>query len=307
VSHLPGASPSAFAVELVPRLGPTVADYPPGSAFGPRRARSYEFVWLLSGSATWVRDGGEAVPLTPGTLLLVRPGMRDAFRWDPHRPTRHAYVHFRLTGRESREHDAGWPTVRDLRGRHDPMGALCRYLLWLGTACPSGWRAQAEETLRLLLLTFVNGPGAADGHGPDALPRPVLAMMATVRERWSDGIARPLPLPGLAADAGVSVSTLCRTFRRQFGMSPVAALERLRLARAEPLLWLSNLPLSAIAVQCGFADAYHFSRRFRATYGVAPSAFRATAPEAAPPSPVETGGLAALEALAPPAGAPSPG
>ena len=41
-------------VDLVPRLGPTVADYPPGSTFGPRDARSYEFVWLLRGSATWL-------------------------------------------------------------------------------------------------------------------------------------------------------------------------------------------------------------------------------------------------------------
>lgn len=76
--------------------------------------------------------------------------------------------------------------------------------------------------------------------------------------------------PGRAADR-----------RRRLGVSPVEGLERLRLARAEPLLWLSHLSLRAIAVQCGFADAYHFSRRFRAVYGMAPSAFRAVPPESA--------------------------
>ncbi|WP_198664461.1 helix-turn-helix transcriptional regulator [Jiangella endophytica] len=286
-----------FEVGLVPRLGPAVADYPPGSTFGPREARTHEFVWLLSGSATWLWDDLR-VPLTPGTLLLVRPGMRDSFHWDPRRPTRHAYVHFTVSG-EGLAGGTAWPIVRDLGGRPDPMGALCQYLLWLGASCPPRWREQAAETLRLLVLTFLAPPppSAADASGE--LPGPVVAAMSAVRSAWSDGVARPVGLDRLASAAGVSVSTLCRAFRRRFGLGPVAALERLRLARAEPLLWMSNLSLHAIAVQCGFADAYHFSRRFRAVYGVAPSAFRATPPQAAPPSPLIAPGLAALEPLTP--------
>lgn len=293
-----------FEVGLVPRLGPAVADYPPGSTFGPRDARTYEFVWLLSGSATWHWDDMR-VPLTPGTLLLVRPGMRDSFRWDPRRPTRHAYVHFTLSGPgpgqlnpRSAERSASvdgtlWPVVRDLGGRPDPMGALCQYLIWLGAACPPAWQDQARETLRLLVRTFLDGPRPS-GPGPAAeLPPPIVAAVTAVRAAWADGVARPVPLGELADAAGVSVSTLCRVFQRQFGIGPVAALERLRLARAEPLLWMSNLSLQAIAVQCGFADAYHFSRRFRAVYGLAPSAFRAATPDTAPRPPVP----AALDAL----------
>ncbi|WP_405146570.1 helix-turn-helix transcriptional regulator [Sphaerisporangium sp. NBC_01403] len=285
--------PQMISVDLVPRLGPTVADYPPGSTFGPRVARSYQFVWLLRGSATWLWDE-VALPLTPGKLLLVRPGMRDSFRWDPRTPTRHAYVHFTLTGHVP----AGRPLVRDLTGRHEPMGALCQYLLWLGTECPPAWQVHACETLRLLALTFLAGPAPAE-PAPATLPEPVVAMMRAVREHWSDGRARPIPMRRLAAAAQVSPSTLCRTFRRRFGVGPVAAIELLRLTRAEPLLWQSNLSMGAIAVQCGFADAYHFSRRFRAVYGMAPTTFRSTAPESAPPSPVESGGLAALQSLLP--------
>ncbi len=300
-------STAAVQVELMPRLGPAVADYPPGSTFGPRDARTYEFVWLLSGSATWLWDDLR-VPLTPGTLLLVRPGMRDSFHWDPRRPTRHAYVHFTLRGGGGGGGDgagvaaasgAARPIVRELGGRPDPMGALCQYLLWLGANCPPGWREQAAETLRLLVLTFLAPPPASPGDASGGLPEPVVAAMSAVRSAWSDGVARPVGLERLAAAAGVSVSTLCRAFQRRFGLGPVAALERLRLARAEPLLWMSNLSLQAIAVQCGFADAYHLSRRFRAVYGVAPSAFRATPPQTAPPSPLVASGLAALEPLTP--------
>ncbi|MGW7243435.1 helix-turn-helix transcriptional regulator [Streptomyces sp. NPDC054804] len=299
------------APALLARLGPAVADYPPGSVFGPREAGSYEFVWLLHGSARWV-CGDLTVPLTPSALLLVRPGMRDTFHWDPNRPTRHGYTHFRLPPAARGAHppdDTGWPVVRELTGRGDPMAALCQYLLTLGAARRPAWERHAEETLRLLLLTFVHGPGPESGAG--TLPPPLVAMMAAVRAHWSDGVARPLALERLARAAGVSESTLCRICRRRLGTGPVEALERLRLARAEPLLWLSNLSLRAIAVQCGFADAYHFSRRFRAVYGLPPSFFRAVPPESAPPSPITNGALSALQALAPPAhtasGQPAPG
>ncbi|MEV1006474.1 helix-turn-helix domain-containing protein [Streptomyces sp. NPDC049881] len=283
-----------WAVELLPGLGPTVADYPPGSSFGPRDARSYEFVWVLRGRATWTAGGDAAVPLAPGTLLLVRPGMRDTFHWDPDGTTRHAYVHFRPVAGPL--DDAGWPLVRPMGAGPAPLGALCRYLLWLGGACPPGWREHARETLRLLLGTFVAGPEPA-GDRTAALPAPVVATARAVRDAWADGIARPVPLERLADAAGVSVSTLCRVFRAHIGLGPAAALERLRLARAEPLLWRSNLPLRAIAVRSGFADAYHFSRRFRAAYGMAPRAYRALPPEAAPRALAAPDGLALLDAL----------
>ncbi|MGC4938091.1 helix-turn-helix domain-containing protein [Kribbella sp. DT2] len=277
-----------MSVELVHRLGPAVAEYPPASTFGPRRARWYQFVWLLKGSATWLYDGAR-IPLVPGKLLLIRPGMQDEFHWDPRTSTRHAYVHFTL---ESAVPD-DCPLVRDLTGRQDPMGALCNYLVWLGSTAPADWELHARETLRMLMLTFLATPATP----PVALPEPVVAMLHAVRVAWSDGVARPIPLEELASAAGVSPSTLCRVFGRHFAVGPVgpvAAVELLRLARAEPLLWHTNLSIQAVAVQCGFADAYHFSRRFSAIYGLAPTAFRQAPPETAPPSPLEAAGLTSL-------------
>lgn len=270
---------------LVDRLGPAVGDYPPGAVFGPRTAANFEFVWIIHGRARWT-CGEMTQDLRPGTLLLVRPGMRDHFAWDPGGFTRHGYVHFALCAEPGQER---WPLVRDLGGREDPMAALCRYLLWLGTERPDGWRHRAAGVLRLLLPVFTKGPLPAPGEPRDTVPTPLAAMAAYVRERWSGGTAEPLTLAELASAAGVSESTLCRLFRRHFGTGPVAAVELLRLARAEPLLWLSNLSLRAVAQQCGFADAYHLSRRFKAVYGVTPSAFRAAGPERAPSSPAAPG------------------
>jgi AraC family transcriptional regulator len=78
--------------------GSGVAVYPPGATFGPRRLEDFEFVWLLQGTAEWRYDQG-SIALGPNSLLLGRPGITDSFSWDRTRPTRHAYLHFELTGR----------------------------------------------------------------------------------------------------------------------------------------------------------------------------------------------------------------
>jgi transcriptional regulator GlxA family with amidase domain len=69
-------------------------------------------------------------------------------------------------------------------------------------------------------------------------------------------------------------------------------VEVLRLSRAEDLLLRSNLTIGAIAVRCAFADAYHFSRRFRAAYGMPPRRFRTGGQPA--PQPVARSGLLPL-------------
>jgi AraC-like DNA-binding protein len=281
-----------LGAQLVPRLGPAAADYPPGSTFGPRTAVSFQFVWILAGSASW-SCGTATVGLQRGRLLLVRPGMRDTFEWDDVVPTRHAYVHFQLERAAMLEPLDDWPLTRPIDERDNPMGGLCRYLLWLGDARPGGWERRAQDVLNLLVATFVTGPLPGDDDPP--LPAPLDALVDYVGERWCEGVARPIPLGELAAAAAVSPSTLARLFRREFGVGPVAALELIRLARAEPLLWMSNLTMSAIAAQCGFADAYHFSRRFRAVYGVPPSVFRVEGANPPRPSPLAEAGLRRLE------------
>jgi AraC family transcriptional regulator len=279
-------------VELVSRLEPAVADYPPGSTFGPRTTQHFQFVWLLRGRAVWMCED-HTTELEPGQLLLIRPGMRDSFHWDRDRPTRHGYVHFLLTGRDHLVGTEHWPVVRRTDDVRNPLDSLCRYLLWLSDARPRDWHAQTAAVLELLVHTFVEGPVPADAAPP--LPAPVEAMTTHIAGRWSDGLARPLTQRELASAAGVSASSLSRLFRRDFGVGPVAAIELIRLGRAEPLLWMSNLTMAAVATQCGFADAYHFSRRFRAVYGISPSAFREAGPAAADVAPVADAGLRPLE------------
>jgi hypothetical protein len=63
---------------------------------------------------------------------------------------------------------------------------------------------------------------------------------------------------------------------RWCGDSVTDKIRTRRLARARDELAESDTSISAIAIRFGFADSSHFSRTFKARYGVAPTDFRAT-------------------------------
>ncbi|MEM7143630.1 MAG: AraC family transcriptional regulator [Verrucomicrobiota bacterium] len=80
----------------------------------------------------------------------------------------------------------------------------------------------------------------------------------------------------LAKMAGLSVSQFERRFRQAFGTSPRQYLLRIRVEAAARRLAETEQTVSEIALDCGFADHAHFSRRFRKIMQVTPTAYRAT-------------------------------
>jgi AraC family transcriptional regulator len=81
-------------------------------------------------------------------------------------------------------------------------------------------------------------------------------------------------IAALARDAGVHPVHLARAFRRHCGCTPGEFQVALRLAGAAEALRAGKQPIAEIALDCGFADQSHLSRRFRDLYGVAPAAYR---------------------------------
>lgn len=63
-------------------------------------------------------------------------------------------------------------------------------------------------------------------------------------------------------------------FRLSFGRAPHAWVAEQRLARARLLLRTTALPLAQVAAECGYANAAHFSHRFRDAHGTTPNAYR---------------------------------
>jgi AraC-like DNA-binding protein len=78
----------------------------------------------------------------------------------------------------------------------------------------------------------------------------------------------------LAQSEGLSEPHFRRLWRRAVGCPPERFRTGLRMAQACRLLVEGDLPVAAIGRAVGFADPLHFSRRFRATLGSNPAAYR---------------------------------
>jgi transcriptional regulator GlxA family with amidase domain len=65
-----------------------------------------------------------------------------------------------------------------------------------------------------------------------------------------------------------------RAFKRSEGVTPHDYLVQCRVRRAQELMTGTDLPLSEIAVACGFSDQSHYTRQFRARVGITPSRYR---------------------------------
>ena len=83
-----------------------------------------------------------------------------------------------------------------------------------------------------------------------------------------------LSIAEIAARCGVSREHGCRSHRRHFGVSPSAARGETRLRLALALLAQSSLTLAEVALEAGYADQAHLTRRIRAATGRTPGEVR---------------------------------
>lgn len=91
-------------------------------------------------------------------------------------------------------------------------------------------------------------------------------MDAASHEEW--------PVRRLARVSGVSEAHFARSFKQAFGVPPHRYLLTRRVERATALLRETELPITEIAFQTGWASLGTFGRTFRDVTGESPGAFR---------------------------------
>jgi signal transduction histidine kinase/AraC-like DNA-binding protein/ABC-type sugar transport system substrate-binding protein len=100
--------------------------------------------------------------------------------------------------------------------------------------------------------------------------RLVRQAMAYVQQSYQE----PLSRHDLARHVGMSDDYLTYCFRQELGMTPIAYLNRYRIAQAKRLLKESDRAITQIALDVGFSDSGYFSRVFRKEIGMSPEAYR---------------------------------
>jgi len=133
---------------------------------------------------------------------------------------------------------------------------------------PGTTTTEAEEAVTL----FLGDLFAVAGDRRPSISRYLPPGMTRVAERLL--LSSTLPSLGdLAADEGMTPVQLVRAFSKAYGLPPLAWLynERLKTAR---LRLGQGEDIAGLAIDLGFADQAHLTRRFKAMYGVTPGAWQ---------------------------------
>lgn len=141
----------------------------------------------------------------------------------------------------------------------------------------------AEVTVSLISALLARHLDVEDRLPVDVRQRALLSQVRDFIERHLDD---PALSPQLVADAHhVSLRTLHRLFEAEdetvAGLIRTRRLHRCRRELADPLL--RQQPVHLIARRWGFTDKAHFSRTFRAEYGLSPRAYRESRRGGSPP------------------------
>lgn len=94
------------------------------------------------------------------------------------------------------------------------------------------------------------------------------------KELMSSQMDKGLSIARIASECSLSRSHFSRAFKKNTGLSPRDWFLRMRLDRARALLCDSQLSISQISLDCGFADQSHFTRVFTRVIGITPFSWR---------------------------------
>lgn len=152
-----------------------------------------------------------------------------------------------------------------------------------GLATTAVLEAMMKQIFVLLLRDHLHELGAGSPFfAPLADPRLVRAVSAMIAHP-----DRPHTLDSLAAVAGMGRSNFARRFSEVYGRTPGELLQEVRLRAAARMLGTCELPVKTVAANVGYSSRSHFSRAFKAAYGVDPTAFRASLGQEHSPSSAE--------------------
>jgi AraC family transcriptional regulator len=123
-----------------------------------------------------------------------------------------------------------------------------------------------------LLRQQVHPPTA--GEVPDGRGRLLAWQARKLRDYIDSHITGRVLVADLCALVQRSEAHFSRAFRGTFGYSPHAFVVRRRVELAAKYMLQTDMSLSDIALECGFADQAHLCKHFRAVTGGTPAAWR---------------------------------
>lgn len=134
--------------------------------------------------------------------------------------------------------------------------------------------AAEKNALEILQVERWREGGEMQSRTPIALPVHKDPRIKASLIFMEQNIDEKIGVEQIAGHVGVSRRQLERLFHEKIGISPAAALARIRMDKAKFLVERTSRPLIEIAIEVGFQNSSHFGRKFREIFGTTPIRLR---------------------------------
>lgn len=139
---------------------------------------------------------------------------------------------------------------------------------------PEGNGMEITGYLHLLYASLQRAYREQSIAAPAASSEEILIQQAMVNY-ITNNYARSITLDEVAAAGNVSRARCCRIFQKYIRQSPMNFLNQYRLSLSLALLKSTDMPVSEIALSCGFGQQSHYDHLFRRRFDCSPKGYRA--------------------------------
>lgn len=237
----------------------------------------HSLYWIMSGEGEFSHSPEEEpIQVKPGTLLYLKPGFSLTMSSSVDQPL---YIRMLLFDAFDVPYEhATWQKPVYVDTLHLPFIKLysLEQAVWIHEQFKQMWSIQSTDPHeRQAEFQYVLSKLFHYMRDTQASADPYMKAFLQAKFWMETCYNRRLKMEELARTFHISVSQLRKMFIQQTGISPKEYLNRIRNEKAKTLLLLTEEPMKAIAVACGFADEFHFGKMFRAWNEVSPARFRA--------------------------------
>jgi AraC-like DNA-binding protein len=229
----------------------------------------FQLVYITGGEGIFF-SGGATYEVKPGSIMLVLPGIKHAYRplfetgWVEYWVGFKGAYFSRLLeeGRFSHEH-----VFFEIGLRDSMLSVFNQIFDEVRTQRPL-YQMKACAGVLSLIAEVLSIERRKDQ------PNYYEKIVAKAKYLMESNIYGAINLSSISEQLGISTSRLNEIFKTYTSMTPYQYYMHIKIHKAESLLEQEDIPVKEAAFRMGFEDQYYFSRLFKSRTGVSPSEWK---------------------------------
>ncbi|SEO37601.1 helix-turn-helix domain-containing protein [Paenibacillus sp. OV219] len=239
--------------------------YSPGGQYGPRYQQDLQLVLLHTGHLNVTIDDTSHT-ITPGNVVLLKPGHLEFFEFAHDQETWHRWINVRVpefTG-EYEEQLSDLPFII-------PISAELNKLTDLMLDMKPGATTESPQMRCIGLAALYQ---FSHEHKRENRATGLHASVAQAKNVIHNRFAESWTLNELAEQVNVTPEHLIRLFHTHENTTPMKYLWHYRVRQAAEMLQTTSDSVAEITLRCGFKSPIHFSRCLKQRTGKSPTEIR---------------------------------